>query len=80
MSKLALSPGVSAVPVACCPRLLGLPQPDASFDPAAAVEKRIAGPIEHQIQGGLDPSLDPNAPLRDETKRDERGGHLPLSS
>ena len=26
----------------------------------------------------LDPSLDPNAPLRDETKRDERGSHLPL--
>jgi len=29
---------------------------------------------------GLDPSLDPNAPLRDKMKRDEMGARFPLSS
>jgi hypothetical protein len=28
----------------------------------------------------MDPILDPNAPLLDEMKRDERGSHLPLNS
>jgi hypothetical protein len=37
-------------------------------------------PIAAEMRGlALDPILDPNAPARDETKRDERGSHLPLS-
>ena len=37
------------------------------------------GVVLYEYDAGLaDPSLDPNAPLRDETRRDERGSHLPL--